>query len=165
MKVCVYFDGGCWPNPGPAVAAAVVGDENGEVIVETAKRLGDATNNVAEYRGLLLGISLARLVGATHAHFVTDSKLVAQQITGWWAIRGGEISRLHGLATGRLMAFDEWSIQQVPREKNQRADYLCDELLEHASKRQHASKPGFEFRTGTPRPGWASLPPAGMMSR
>lgn len=162
MKVCVYVDGGCWPNPGPAAIAAVVGDERGELLLEHARRLEHATNNEAEYRALLLGISLAQLAGATEAHFCTDSQLVARQISGWWAIKGKEISRLHGLATGRLMEFDRWSIQHVPRAKNQRADYLCNELLQHTSKRQLAEKPPFEYRSGALRDGWALMPVAGV---
>lgn len=158
MKVVVYVDGGCWPNPGPGACAAVVGDEHGQVLVEHAKRLERATNNEAEYLGVLLGLRLVRLVGATSVGVCTDSMLVAQQISGWWAINGGEISRLHGLATSRLYDFDEWSIQHVPRERNGRADYLCNELMQHVSKRQPRVKPGIEFRTGEARAGWSGLP-------
>lgn len=157
MKVVVYTDGGCQPNPGPGAIAAVVGTEQGEVIIERAKALELVTNNEAEYLALLLGISLTRLVGATSVNFCTDSELVAQQVSGWWAIRGGNISRLHGFVTSRLMELDEWSIQHVPRSKNQRADYLCNELMDHKSKRQLSAKPGIEFRTGNLRPGWANL--------
>lgn len=161
MKVVVYSDGGCWPNPGPGAIAAVVGNEHGEVLVELAKPMAQVTNNEAEYRALLLGIKLARLVGATHAHFCTDSELMVNQIASWWAIKGAELSRLHGLATGMLMHFDEWSIQHVPRTKNQRADYLCNELMNHKAKKQLPEKPGIEFRSGVTRQGWSQMAAAG----
>lgn len=157
-KVVVYVDGGCSPNPGPGAIAAVVGDEHGEVIIEGSKALENVTNNEAEYRALLLGIALARMAGATHAHFCSDSQLVVNQVAQWWAIRDTELSRLHGFVSSRMREFDEWSIQHVPRGQNRRADWLCNELMDHTAKHQLKDKPGIEFRSAATQPGWSGLP-------
>ena len=77
-SVVVHVDGGARGNPGPAAAAAVFSDAEGDVVDEAAERLGDATNNVAEYRGLLLGLERARALGATEVEVVNDSELVAK---------------------------------------------------------------------------------------
>jgi ribonuclease HI len=105
----------------------------------------------------MLGISLAHLVDANEAHFCSDSQIVVQQISGFWAINGGELERLHNYCTSSLMIFDSWSIQHIPRERNRRADYLCNELMDHKSKHQLKEKPGIEFRAGVPRDGWYQL--------
>jgi ribonuclease HI len=82
VRVTVHVDGGSRGNPGPAAAAAVVRDEEGRVIDEAHRVLGVATNNVAEYRGLLLGLERARALGATEVRVVNDSGLVAHQVNG-----------------------------------------------------------------------------------
>ena len=74
MKVVVHVDGGARGNPGPAAAAAVLSTPAGEVLDEAAETLGIATNNVAEYRGLLLGLQRARALGATEVEVVNDSE-------------------------------------------------------------------------------------------
>ena len=81
-RVVVHVDGGARGNPGPAAAAAVVSTPDGDVLDEAQQTLGVATNNVAEYRGLLLGLRRARELGATEVEVVNDSELVAKQIAG-----------------------------------------------------------------------------------
>jgi ribonuclease HI len=158
-EFAVYIDGGGLGNPGPAAVAAVVVNPNGEIVLEQAREIGDGTNNVAEYKALLFGISLARLVGCKTPHFVSDSMLVVNQISNWWAIRDAELSRLHGFCSSRLMEFDEWSIQHVAREKNKRADWLVNKLIRGVEHSRTLKKPpvGIEFRTGRRRPGWVNL--------
>jgi len=80
MKVVVHVDGGARGNPGPAAAAAVLSTPDGEELGEAAERIGTATNNVAEYRALLLGLERARELGATEVEVVNDSELIAKQI-------------------------------------------------------------------------------------
>ena len=80
MRLVVHWDGGSRGNPGPAAAAAVVSTPEGEAVEETAVALGRATNNVAEYRALLLGLELARDLGADEVEVVNDSELVARQL-------------------------------------------------------------------------------------
>ena len=82
MKVVVHVDGGARGNPGPAAAGAVISTPDGEVIADAAEAIGVATNNVAEYRGLLLGLRKARELGASEVEVVNDSELVAKQVNG-----------------------------------------------------------------------------------
>ena len=81
------MDGGARGNPGPAAAAAVVSTPDGEVLDEAAARSARATNNVAEYRGLLLGLERARALGATEVEVVNDSELVAKQVNGEYKVK------------------------------------------------------------------------------
>src|ERR1039457_2721033 len=82
MKVVVHVDGGSRGNPGPAAAASVVSTAAGEILDEASELLGTHTNNVAEYRALLLGLTRARALGATEVEVVNDSELIAKQVRG-----------------------------------------------------------------------------------
>jgi ribonuclease HI len=93
VEVVVHVDGGARGNPGPAAAASVVSSPEGDVLDETAVVLGTATNNVAEYRALLLGLEQARALGATAVDVINDSELVAKQITGAYKVKGSSAGR------------------------------------------------------------------------
>jgi ribonuclease HI len=82
VRLVVHVDGGARGNPGPAAAAAVISSPDGEVRAEAAERIGTATNNVAESRGLLLGLAQARALGAGEIEVVNDSELIAKQVNG-----------------------------------------------------------------------------------
>jgi ribonuclease HI len=130
MKVVVHVDGGARGNPGPAAAAAVLSTPGGEILDEAALRLGTATNNVAEYRGLLLGLERARALGATEVEVVNDSELVAHQLTGRYKVKHPEMQKLHRQARELLGAFERWSIRPVPRAQNAAADALVNQALD-----------------------------------
>jgi ribonuclease HI len=130
MKVVVHVDGGARGNPGPAAAAAVLSTPGGEVLDEAAVRLGTATNNVAEYRGLLLGLERARALGATEVEVVNDSELVAHQLTGRYKVKHPEMQKLHRQAKELLAGFERWSIRPVPRAQNAAADALVNQALD-----------------------------------
>jgi ribonuclease HI len=130
VKVVVHVDGGARGNPGPAAAAAVVSTPDGEVLDEASELLGPATNNVAEYRGLLLGLDRARALGATEVDVVNDSELVAYQLTGRYKVKHPDLRPLHAQALERLAAFGAWSIRPVPRARNAHADRLVNEALD-----------------------------------
>ena len=108
MQVVVHVDGGARGNPGPAAAAAVVSAPDGRVLDEAAVTLGHATNNVAEYRGLLLGLERAAALGATEVEVVNDSELVARQVDGAYKVkqRGaqGRCTRRRARRSARLRA-------------------------------------------------------------
>ena len=87
MKVVVHVDGGARGNPGPAAVGIVVSTPEGEVLDEASAVIGDATNNVAEYRALLLGLERARALGATEVEVVNDSELVARQVEGAYKVK------------------------------------------------------------------------------
>lgn len=147
MEACIFVDGGCWPNPGPAVCAAVAVDVTGEVILEHSMiaRPERATNNIAEYSGLLLGCSIAALAGIKIAHFYSDSQLIVQQTRGSWYVHDEELKVLRARARAALERLESWTIDHVYREHNQRADWLCNELLDHKSKKQLLEIPATEF--------------------
>ena len=130
MRVVVHVDGGARGNPGPAAAAAVVSDENGEILEEASELLGDATNNVAEYRGLLLGLHRARALGATEVEVVNDSELIARQVEGAYKVKHAGLKPLHAEAVAALRPFERWSIRSVPREQNAHADALVNQALD-----------------------------------
>jgi ribonuclease HI len=125
-------DGGARGNPGPAAAAAVVSTPEGEVLEEAAVVLGRATNNVAEYRGLLLGLDRARALGAAEVDVVNDSELVAHQVNGRYKVKHPDLKPLHAEALERLRGFRRWSVRPVPRAENAEADRLVNEALDAA---------------------------------
>jgi ribonuclease HI len=130
VRLVVHVDGGARGNPGPAAAAAVVSTPEGEVIDEAAVRLGTATNNVAEYRGLLLGLERARALGATEVDVVNDSELVAHQVNGRYRVKHPDMVPLHRAARDALRAFERWSLRPVPRAQNAEADALVNRALD-----------------------------------
>jgi ribonuclease HI len=132
VKVVVHVDGGARGNPGPAAAAAVLATPAGEVLDEAAELLGRVTNNVAEYRGLLLGLRRARELGATEVEVVNDSELVARQVTGAYKVKHPDMRPLHAQALAALGEFERWTVRSVPRAQNARADALVNEALDRA---------------------------------
>ena len=130
MKLVVHVDGGARGNPGPAAAAAVVSTPDGEVLDEARELLGVVTNNVAEYRGLLLGLARAGALGADEVEVVNDSELVAKQVNGLYKVRHADMRPLHAQAMDALAQFDRWSIRSVPRAQNAAADALVNEALD-----------------------------------
>ena len=132
MKVVVNVDGGARGNPGPAAAAAVATSPDGDVLAERNAYLGEATNNVAEYRALLLGLELARELGASEVEVVNDSELVARQIGGEYKVKHRGLQPLYLEAMRALRDFDAWAVRPVRREQNSRADALVNETLDEA---------------------------------
>ena len=130
MKLVVHVDGGARGNPGPAAVGVVVSTPDGEVLDEIGEVIGVATNNVAEYRGLLLGLERARTLGATEVEVVNDSELVARQVKGDYKVKHAGLKPLHQQALAALRGFHRWSIRSVPRERNARADALVNAALD-----------------------------------
>jgi tryptophan 2,3-dioxygenase/ribonuclease HI len=130
VKLVVHVDGGARGNPGPAAAAAVVSTPDGEVLDEASVTLGETTNNVAEYRGLLLGLERARELAATEVEVINDSELVAKQVNGEYRVKNAELAELHREALAALDGFERWSIKNVPRAQNAAADALVNDALD-----------------------------------
>jgi ribonuclease HI len=126
----VNVDGGARGNPGPAAAAAVATTPEGEVVEQRGERLGTATNNVAEYRAILLGIDLARELGASEVELIGDSELVVRQIKGEYKVKDAGLKPLHEEVRAALADFDDWSIRHVKRADNAAADLLVNETLD-----------------------------------
>ena len=132
MRVIVNVDGGARGNPGPAAVGAVVTDAEGAVLAERGDYIGEATNNVAEYRAVLLGLELAREVGANEVEVINDSELVARQIGGQYKVKHAGLKPLFLETMTALREFDRWSVRNVRREHNERADELVNEALDAA---------------------------------
>jgi ribonuclease HI len=132
MKVVVHVDGGSRGNPGPAAAASVVSTPAGEVLDEASELLGTVTNNVAEYRALLLGLARAGALGASEVEVVNDSELIAKQVQGLYKVKHAAMRPLHSEATAALRAFEAWRIRSVPRAQNAHADALVNAALDDA---------------------------------
>jgi ribonuclease HI len=132
MKLIVHVDGGARGNPGPAAAAAVISSPDGEVLEERAQLIGRATNNVAEYSALLLGLQRARELGASEVEVVGDSELIAKQLRGEYKVKHEAMRRLYSQAIDALRGFERWSIRTVPRAQNAHADALVNAALDRA---------------------------------
>jgi len=123
-------DGGARGNPGPAAIGAVVSTPDGDELLAEHAYIGESTNNVAEYRGLLLGLELARRLGASEVEVINDSELVARQIGGQYKVKHAGLRPLFDEAMAALRQFDRWSVRNVPRAQNKRADALVNEALD-----------------------------------
>jgi ribonuclease HI len=132
LRVTVNVDGGARGNPGPAAIAAVVKDASGEILREQSQIIGRATNNVAEYRALILGIQLARELGATEVEFIGDSELIVRQIEGRYKVKDEGLKPLYAEAKAALAELPAWSIRHVKRKFNAEADRLVNEALDAA---------------------------------
>ena len=141
MRVIVEADGGARGNPGPAGYGAVVRDpETGEVLAERFAAIGLATNNVAEYSGLIAGLEAAAEVGATQVEVRMDSKLVVEQMSGRWQIKHPGLRPLAAQAAALVKRFDQVSYGWIPRERNRAADALANQAMD-AAKGVEAERP------------------------
>lgn len=131
MKVVLRPDGASRGNPGPAAVGVVVEDASGRVLREVSEAIGQATNNVAEYRALLRGLEEARKLGAREVEIRTDSELVARQLLGQYRVRDPELRPLFESARRQLATFDRVSVRSVPRSENARSDWLARQALQH----------------------------------
>jgi ribonuclease HI len=132
LKVTVHVDGGARGNPGPAAIAAVLTGEDGALLEERGERIGAATNNVAEYRALLLGIERAAALGADEVELVGDSELIVKQVRGEYKVKDPNLRELHRQVRTALERFRRWSVRHVRREENAAADELVNATLDAA---------------------------------
>ncbi|MGI5352152.1 bifunctional RNase H/acid phosphatase [Streptomyces sp. CA-250714] len=151
----VEADGGSRGNPGPAGYGAVVKDAaSGETLRETAEFIGRATNNVAEYRGLLAGLRAAYELDANAAVLVRmDSKLVVEQMSGRWKIKHPDMRPL-AMEAAAVFPPDAVSYEWIPREKNKHADRLANEAMDAGKRGERwdagASRAELDAAPGTP---------------
>lgn len=133
MKLVIHVDGGARGNPGPAAIAAVLSTPEGEVVADAKEAIGVATNNVAEYRALLLGLEKARELGADEVEVVNDSELVQKQINGQYKVKHPDMKPLYAQSMEAFRGFASWSIRSVPRAQNKDADALVNQALDAAA--------------------------------
>jgi probable phosphoglycerate mutase len=132
----VEADGGSRGNPGPAGYGAVVLDPDTEqVLAERSEGIGVATNNVAEYRGLIAGLRAAIELGATAVEVRMDSKLVVEQMCGRWQVKHPAMKPLAREAAGLVRELGSVSFGWIPRERNKRADRLANLAMDAQAAR------------------------------
>ncbi|MEB3020905.1 bifunctional RNase H/acid phosphatase [[Mycobacterium] crassicus] len=165
MKVVVEADGGSRGNPGPAGYGAVVWSaDRADVLAEAKEAIGVATNNVAEYRGLVAGLTEAARLGAAEVAVFMDSKLVVEQMAGRWKVKHPDLIPLFTRARELASKFDHVRYTWIPREKNSHADRLANAAMDAAAgiekpapkksetteKPVSPTAPGWTGATGTP---------------
>ena len=134
-RVVVEADGGSRGNPGPAGYGALVRDAaTGDVLREVAAGIGVASNNVAEYRGLIAALEAAAEVGATEVEARMDSLLVVNQMSGTWKVKHEAMRPLAAQAAGLVRRFDRVRFVHVPRARNAHADRLANEAMDAAAE-------------------------------
>ena len=126
----LYSDGASRGNPGKASCAVVLCDETGEEILTRSESLGVATNNVAEYRGVILGLQLAREFAVPSIELRLDSELVVKQLKGLYKVKHPVLKPLYEQTKILLSGFSTVSIEHIPRDQNMRADEIANEALD-----------------------------------
>jgi len=131
LRITAHVDGGSRGNPGPAAAGVVLTDEaDSAAVFEGGFYLGRATNNVAEYRGLLEALRAARRLAAREVTVVSDSELLVRQMNGQYRVRNEALQPLHAEAAELAATFTRCTFRHVRREHNRRADELVNEALD-----------------------------------
>jgi len=128
-RVHAYFDGASRGNPGPASVGYVLVDDSG-IVTEGGETIGTATNNQAEYKALIRAIEVARDYGFDDIHIRGDSELIVKQVRGEWDTNDPELRKNRVRVRELLTDFDDWQIEHVPREINDRADQLANDALD-----------------------------------
>ncbi len=145
VEVVVWADGGARGNPGPAGYGAVVATPGGQVLAEEAEGIGWATNNVAEYRGVIAGLRRAKELGARRVRVRADSLLVVNQQKGLWKVKNAALRPLSEEAARLARSFERVTWEHVPRERNRRADALANRAMDDQGRvgrpRQRAPDP------------------------
>ncbi|VEG16123.1 ribonuclease HI [Mycolicibacterium phlei] len=162
VRVLVEADGGSRGNPGLAGYGAVVFAPDHETVLgEACEAIGHATNNVAEYRGLIAGLAEAARLGATEVSVSMDSKLVVEQMSGRWKVKHPDLITLYQQAVTAAMQFESVSYRWIPRERNKHADRLANEAMDRASgiepkvpKKPKEPKESNETKAADAAPGW-----------
>ena len=127
LHVVIYIDGGSRGNPGPAGAGIVIRDKaDNSILYKGGIFLGKATNNVAEYSGLLAGLTAAGRLNAARVQLFSDSQLLVRQMTGEYRVKNAGLKPLHRRAVDLADGFDECTFHHIPREENTAADKLAN---------------------------------------
>jgi phosphoribosylglycinamide formyltransferase-1 len=128
-RVIIHTDGASRGNPGPAAAAFILTDTAKNVIEGKGFFLGNTTNNVAEYTGLLKALSAAKDLGAKTIQTFSDSQLMVRQINGEYKVKNQKLKELHARCMELLAGFASWQITHVSRENNKQVDGLANRAM------------------------------------
>jgi ribonuclease H / adenosylcobalamin/alpha-ribazole phosphatase len=129
-EMVVWTDGGARGNPGPAGFGVVVTTPGGKLLAQLAEGIGWATNNVAEYRGVIAGLEQALALGARRVRVRADSLLVVNQQNGLWKVRNPALRELWAETRQLADQFERVLWEHVPRERNRRADALANRAMD-----------------------------------
>jgi ribonuclease HI len=130
LSLVAYADGGSRGNPGKAACGVLVTDADGAELLRRAKTLGKATNNVAEYEGVLYALELCRELGAADVLLRLDSELVVRQLEGRYKVKDARLAKLHARAREAASAFEHFHVEHIPRAENAIADQLANAALD-----------------------------------
>jgi len=130
VRTRLFTDGAARGNPGPAGAGAVIISPDGHVVAKVGKYLGETTNNVAEYTGLILGLKRAKAMGLRELEVLADSELVVKQLTGEYQVKADHLRPLHDEAKALLAGFDKIDLRHIPREENEAADEMSNRAID-----------------------------------
>lgn len=139
--ITIFTDGGSRGNPGPAAGAYVLLDENNHQLFGQAKFIPHATNNIAEYTGLLNGLKKAFSLGAENIKIYSDSELMVRQINGQYKVKNEGLREYFTQCFDWLTKFKSWQMNHIPREKNQKADKLVNTALDNQRDIEDKPKP------------------------
>ncbi len=139
-KLIVYSDGAARGNPGPAGAGGIIKDMSGEVLAEISEYLGETTNNVAEYKALILTLEKALQYGKDEVEIYLDSELLVRQLTGAYKVKNEGLKPLFERVRQLLTAFNKASIEHVYRSENARADKLANGAIDKFKRWGKAKK-------------------------
>ena len=154
VRVVIEADGGSRGNPGPAGFGCVVfSADHATVLAEHKQFIGETTNNVAEYRGLIAGLEQARRLGANEVAVSMDSKLVVEQMSGRWKVKNPGMAELNQQARALASTFDAVTFSWIPRERNAHADRLANEAMDAAAS-------GESGTAADPPPDAVAVPPS-----
>jgi Ribonuclease HI len=129
-EIKLYTDGAARGNPGPAGAGVYITDATDQVLIEKAVYLGEATNNVAEYQALLIGLELALQLSSQRLLVQMDSELIVRQLSGRYRVTSPRLLPLFRRARELLASFKEVRVVHIPRERNRQADHLSNQAID-----------------------------------
>jgi len=130
QKIKIFIDGASRGNPGPSAAAAIFYNSSGKFLKQISKFLGNATNNMAEYAGLLIALDLALQLNVRQIEIHSDSDILIKQMKGVYKIKSPNLKHLYLQAKEKAQKFDIVTFKHIPREMNHAADALCNNLLD-----------------------------------
>lgn len=131
MRYILNIDGASRGNPGPSAAGVLLRNPKGEIIEKSGVHLGEATNNVAEYSSLIIGLKLALKHDVKKILVRSDSELVVRQMTGEYKINSDTLRKLASEAASLVRQFESVKYESIPREKNAEADKIANEALDN----------------------------------
>jgi ribonuclease HI len=130
VRTRLFTDGAARGNPGPAGAGAVIISPEGHVVAKVGKYLGETTNNVAEYTGLILGLKRAKAMGLRELEVLADSELLVKQLSGEYQVKADHLRPLHDEARALIQGFDAIDVRHIPREENVAADEMSNRAID-----------------------------------